>query len=87
MAASTDGDHDGTKFCLPPEEFNVALRDMAALQERIKLLQEEIAGRVAESSSRTLFVLTVVTVLALLINIIATFTAIAAWLSFRKPRD
>ncbi|MFY8043705.1 MAG: CorA family divalent cation transporter, partial [Rhodoferax sp.] len=30
------------------EEFNVALSDMAALQERIKLLQEEIAGRVAE---------------------------------------
>jgi len=53
------------------EEFNVALSDMAALQERIKLLQEEIAGRVAETSNRTLFVLTVVTVLALPINIIA----------------
>jgi zinc transporter len=53
------------------EEFNVALSDMASLQERIKLLQEEIAGRVAEASSRTLFVLTVVTVLALPINIIA----------------
>jgi zinc transporter len=53
------------------EEFNVALSDMASLQERIKLLQEEIAGRVAEASNRTLFVLTVVTVLALPINIIA----------------
>lgn len=53
------------------EEFNVALSDMASLQERIKLLQEEIASRVAEASSRTLFVLTVVTVLALPINIIA----------------
>ena len=53
------------------EEFNVALSDMAALQERIKLLQEEIAGRVAEASNRTLFILTVVTVLALPINIIA----------------
>lgn len=53
------------------EEFNVALRDMAALQERIKLLQEEIAGRVAEQNNRSLFVLTVVTVLALPINIIA----------------
>ena len=96
------------------EEFNVALRDMGALQERIKLLQEEIAGRVAEASNRTLFVLTVVTVLALPINIIAgllgmnvggipfnehpygfwivvaiiaTFTGIAAWVAFRKPRD
>ncbi len=53
------------------EEFNVALTDMAALQERIKLLQEEIAGRVAEQNNRTLFVLTMVTVLALPINIIA----------------
>ena len=53
------------------EEFNVALSDMAALQERIKLLQEEIAGRVAEASNRTLYVLTVVTVLALPINIMA----------------
>lgn len=96
------------------EEFNVALSDMASLQERIKLLQEEIAGRVAEASSRTLFVLTVVTVLALPINIIAgllgmnvggipfnehpygfwivvaiivTFTCIAAWVAFHKPRD
>ena len=53
------------------EEFNVALSDMAALQERIKLLQEEIAGRVAEANNRSLFVLTIVTVLALPINIIA----------------
>jgi len=87
---------------------------MAALQERIKLLQEEIAGRVAETSNRTLFVLTVVTVLALPINIIAgllgmnvggiplnehpygfwivvaiiaSFTGIAAWLAFRRPRE
>lgn len=53
------------------EEFNVALSDMAALQERIKLLQEEIAGRVAEANNRSLFVLTIVTVLALPINMIA----------------
>jgi zinc transporter len=53
------------------EEFNLALSDMAALQERIKLLQEEIEGRVAEQNNHSLFVLTVVTVLALPINIIA----------------
>jgi zinc transporter len=53
------------------EEFNLALSDMAALQERIKLLQEEIAGRVAEANNRSLFVLTIVTVLALPINIMA----------------
>jgi len=96
------------------EEFDVALSDMAALQERIKLLQEEIAGRVAEANNRSLFVLTVVTVLALPINIIAgllgmnvggipladhpggfwivvavimSFTAIAAWIVFYKDRD
>ncbi len=96
------------------EEFNVALSDMASLQERIKLLQEEIAGRVAEASGRTLFVLTVVTVLALPINIMAglfgmnvggipwsdhahgfwivvaiivTFTGLAAWFAFKRPRD
>ena len=96
------------------EEFNVALSDMAALQERIKLLQEEIAGRVAEANNRSLFVLTVVTVMALPINIIAgllgmnvggipladhpagfwivvavivSITAVAAWIVFRKDRD
>ena len=53
------------------EEFSVVLRDMAALQERIKLLQEEIAAEVNEGNNRSLFVLTVVTVLALPINIIA----------------
>jgi zinc transporter len=96
------------------EEFNAALSDMAALQERIKLLQEEIAGRVAEANNRSLFVLTIVTVLALPINmiagllgmnvggiplsdhphgfwivvaIIASFTAIAAWFAFKSPRE
>ena len=53
------------------EEFSVALRDMATLQERIKLVQEEIAATVNEGTSRSLFVLTVVTVLALPINILA----------------
>jgi zinc transporter len=53
------------------EEFSVVLSDMASLQERIKLLQEEIAARVNEGNNRSLFVLTIVTVLALPINIIA----------------
>ena len=96
------------------EEFNVVLSDMAALQERIKLLQEYIAGCVAEANNRSLYVLTIVTVLALPINIIAgllgmnvggiplaasphgfwivvaiiiTFTLIAAWMAFLRPRD
>ncbi len=53
------------------EEFSVALRDISGLQERIKLLQEEIAAQVAESNNRSLFVLTMVTVLALPINMTA----------------
>jgi zinc transporter len=44
---------------------------MASLQERIKLIQEEIAALTAEANNHSLFVLTVVTVLALPINIIA----------------
>ena len=49
----------------------MVLRDMATLQERIKLRQEEITAQVAEENGRSLFVLTVVTVLALPINIMA----------------
>ena len=87
------------------------LRDMTTLQERIKLLQEEIAAAVNEDNNRSLFVLTGVTVLALSMNIIAglfgmnvggvplaqnehgfaivavvvaTFTAVAGWLAFRR---
>jgi len=77
----------------------------------VKLLQEEVAARVQEGNNRSLFVLTVVTVLALPINIlaglfgmnvggiplaenhhgfwilvavVASFTAAAAWVAFRK---
>jgi zinc transporter len=53
------------------EEFSVVLSDMSSLQERIKLLQEEIAAQVNEENNRSLYVLTIVTVLALPINIIA----------------
>lgn len=53
------------------EEFSVVLNDMAALQERIKLLQEEIAARVNEENSQSLYLLTTMTVLALPVNITA----------------
>jgi zinc transporter len=52
------------------EEFTLIIRDLAELQERIKLLQEEIAAQVGEQTNRSLFTLTVVTVLALPINIV-----------------
>jgi zinc transporter len=53
------------------EEFSAAVVDSAALAERVRLLQEELAARVDEQTSRTIFVLTLVTVLALPINLIA----------------
>lgn len=53
------------------EEFSLVLRDVAALQERAKLIQDETVARVAEENSRSLFTLTTVTVLALPINIVA----------------
>lgn len=53
------------------EEFSVVLGDMAGLVERIKLLQEEMTARLDEQNNRTLFTLTLVTVLALPINIMA----------------
>ena len=53
------------------EEFSAVLTDMASLQERIKLLQEEIAAMINEASSNSLYTLTVFTVAALPINLIA----------------
>lgn len=53
------------------EEFSLIIQDLAELQERIKLLQEEIAAQVGEQTNKSVFTLTVVTVLALPINIVA----------------
>lgn len=53
------------------EEFSVVLRDMAGLQERIKLLQEEVVSLVGERTNRSVFTLTAVTVIALPINLTA----------------
>lgn len=62
-------DNDVHELRQSTEEFSVVLSDMASLQERIRLLQEEVAAHVGEQNNRSLFVLTVVTVLALPINI------------------
>lgn len=53
------------------EEFAWVLRDIGTLHERAKLMQDEAAGRVAEATGRSLFTLTMVTVLALPINLMA----------------
>lgn len=52
------------------EELSAAVADSAALTERLKLLQEELTATVEEQTNRTLFILTLVTVLALPINLV-----------------
>jgi zinc transporter len=53
------------------EEFSLTLRDMAGLQERIEMLEEDIADRVGEHTNRSVLILTAVTVIALPTNLIA----------------
>lgn len=55
------------------EEFTVVLNDLNGLTERIRLLQEEVAAQQLEQNNRTLFTLTLITVLALPINLVAGF--------------
>jgi zinc transporter len=53
------------------EEFTTAVADSVELAERVRLLQEELSAAVNEQTNRTLFILTLVTVLALPINLVA----------------
>ena len=53
------------------EELSTATADSGALAERLRLLQEELVALVSEHTNRTLFILTLVTVLALPINLVA----------------
>src|SRR4030095_8900050 len=53
------------------EKFSGAINETTALVERVKQLQEELAALVSEQTNRTLFLLTMVTVLALPINLVA----------------
>nr|WP_315427085.1 transporter [uncultured Albidiferax sp.] len=64
-------EHDLEELRQATEEFSLTIRDMSELKERIKLLQEEIAAQVSEQTNRSVFTLTMVTVLALPINIVA----------------
>ena len=64
------GEEDQQELRQAAEEFSTAVADSAALGERVKILQEELSALIGERSNRTLFVLTVVTVLALPFNVI-----------------
>ena len=55
------------------EELSAAVADSVALVERIRLLQEELTALLNERTNQTLFILTVVTVLALPLMIIPGF--------------
>jgi zinc transporter len=52
------------------EEFATAVADSAALVERVRLIQEELATLISEATNRSLFLLTIVTVLALPFNVV-----------------
>ena len=81
-------EEDGDYLHLATENFSVALRDMAGLQERIKLLEDEIAARVAERTNRGVFVLTSATVIALPVTVIAAlFGTNVGGLPFRESGD
>lgn len=64
-------DEDAQDLRQAAEEFATAIGDSSALAERVKLLQEELSALVTEQTNRTLFVLTLVTVLALPVNMVA----------------
>ena len=65
------GEEDLQDLRQAAEEFSTVVADSAALVERIKLLQEELGAQINEQNNRILFVLTVVTVLAVPFNLIA----------------
>lgn len=66
------GDDDRQDLRQSTEEFASVIQDIGALQERIKLLQEEISANLNEQNNRSLYVLTIVTVLALPFNVIGS---------------
>lgn len=64
------GEEDLQDLRQAAEEFSAAVADSAALVERVKLLQEELAAYINEQNNRSLFLLTIFTVLALPFNVI-----------------
>ncbi len=53
------------------EQFSLELRDTTAIEEHIRLLQEEIDSKVVEHTNRSVLILTSVTVIALPITLIS----------------
>ena len=62
-ASLADGDREALQSC--HETLAFALEEIAELYERAKLLQEELASRLAENTSRNLYVLSILTAVLL----------------------
>jgi zinc transporter len=67
-AGFTADERDGLRQSV--ERYDAVAQDLALVQERARLLQEEIAGRLAEATNRNLFVLSIVTTTLLPITLI-----------------
>ena len=53
------------------EEFALVMRDIGALQDRARFVQDDIAARATRDNAKLLFALTAITALALPINLVA----------------
>jgi zinc transporter len=62
--------HDVSELRQAVEHLESTIQDLELVQERTRLLQEEIAGRMSEATNRNLYVLSIVTVTLLPINLI-----------------
>lgn len=62
--------HDISELRQAVEHLESTIQDLELVQERTRLLQEEIAGRMGEATNRNLYVLSIVTVTLLPINLI-----------------
>jgi len=62
--------HDISELRQAIEHLESTIQDLELVQERTRLLQEEIAGRMSEATNRNLYVLSIVTVTLLPINLI-----------------
>jgi zinc transporter len=62
--------HDISELRQAMEHLESTIQDLELVQERTRLLQEEIAGRMSEATNRNLYILSIVTVTLLPINLI-----------------
>ena len=69
LTHQSDGDRrPGMRLAI--EQMETAAQDIDLVQERTRLLQEEIAGRLGESTNRDLFMLSTITAALLPINVV-----------------